>query len=103
MENGSQKKTQKKRVYKTEPPEQNKFGIKNPACYVMTTDNQRAHHVIKIEIYDLIKPRDRASTPDIQAQYTVCDPIDEIMDLAEAMVHKISKRIHTHDLFMMHN
>ncbi|KAG7294795.1 hypothetical protein JYU34_017045 [Plutella xylostella] len=62
--------------------------------YVVSKAVKRGHRLVKIEVFDLNECQDTNSENAVlSAQYVVVDPVDEVMDMAENIVNKISKKM----------
>lgn len=62
--------------------------------YVKSKSTSRPHHLIKIEVFDLMESEETNSGDSVlSAQYVVTDVVDDIFDSTETLVRKISKRI----------
>lgn len=60
--------------------------------YVMSKKSRKGLRLIKIEIFDLTD-HTNSKEPALKAQHVVLDPIDEILDMSESVVRKISKTL----------
>lgn len=67
---------------------------KESLSYVISKMPQRGRRVIKIQIYEYDERLD-SNCESVRVQYSSADVCDEIMDLAETIVGKISKKICT--------
>jgi hypothetical protein len=70
--------------------------------FVISKEARRGNRVVQIKIYDFTEctePIELSSDESdgeylsLSAQYVVNDPVDEILDSAESLIHKISKEI----------
>ncbi|XP_028161954.1 uncharacterized protein LOC114353955 [Ostrinia furnacalis] len=84
----------------------NKKGVSKrrlgPTKSYVITKNQKGKRLIKIEVIDIVSDTGSASSSEItdqednvliSAQYVVQDSYDEIMDLTDNLVQKISKKL----------
>lgn len=64
------------------------------SSYVITKNKTKGRKVIKIQIYEENEESERSDQPILTAvQYIVQEPRDEIMDLTEHIINKISKKL----------
>lgn len=67
------------------------------SSYVINREVGKGRRVIKIEIIDMETPNSDSDAEEghilVSAQYTVKEPVDEIMDQTETLVHNISKKL----------
>lgn len=59
--------------------------------YVMSKMPSKGNRLIRVQVFDLTMPEKEGAT--MSAQYHMTEPFDEIMDLTEKIISKISKKI----------
>lgn len=69
-----------------------------PKSFVISKEPRRGIHLIKIKVIDLTMDSQQSLDSDndesiLSAQYVVKDAVDEIMDLTESVINKISKKL----------
>ena len=70
---------------------------KQSVSYVISNAARRGHRVIKLQIFDYDEKND-VNCESVRVQYVVVDPIDEVMDLTENVIKKISKKLYDQNL-----
>ncbi|KOB71782.1 hypothetical protein OBRU01_13313 [Operophtera brumata] len=66
---------------------------KNKTSFVMNNTTRKGPRLIKIEVRDISVTDDNVDKTILKAQYIVIDHHDEIMDMTESVVNKISKNL----------
>lgn len=68
--------------------------------YIISKEARHGHRLIQINIFDLSECCEKnneltldSENSSVSVQYVVLDPIDEILDLTENVINKISKQI----------
>lgn len=100
----AKKKGVKKRKGREEKKKPKNKNLKNRAkkSFVISKEARRGNRVVQIKIFDFTEctePNEHSSDESdseylsLSAQYVVSDPVDEILDSAESIIHKISKEI----------
>lgn len=98
------KKGSKKRKGQEEKKRPKNKNLKNRGrkSFVISKEARRGNRVVQIKIFDFTEctePNKLSSDESdseylsLSAQYVVSDPVDEILDSAESIIHKISKEI----------
>lgn len=66
---------------------------KDSMSYVISKAPRKGHRLIKIQVLDYNQRQNANYSESVRVQYTVVDPIDEVMDLTESIVNKICKKL----------
>lgn len=66
---------------------------KDSMSYIISKAPRKGHRLIKIQVLDYDQRLNTNYSESVRVQYTVVDPIDEIMDLTENIVNKICKKL----------
>lgn len=75
---------------KKNKPSRKRQADDDTTSFVIRKSPRKGHRLVKIEVIDLNRSSDSECVI-LKAQYVVMDPVDEIIDLTENLVRKISK------------
>lgn len=63
------------------------------SSFIINNKAEKGTRLLKIQIFDLNKDSDDEDNVVLSAQYLVDDNYDEVIDHAESVIHKISKKL----------